>query len=140
MGQFAVKKKPKQPNLTQLNLDETNIFFMAKCHTVKNSHTLYWLHQKIGIKHIMTTAYNLRANSKIEPFHKTLKMALRSGVPENWMYRFPMAMLSLRSLFNELINIVIGISSRIPGDILIKSFNDIIEQNAYAVELRKAMS
>lgn len=140
MGQFAVKKKPKQPNLTQLNLDETNIFFMAKCHTVKNSHTLYWLHQKIGIKHIMTTAYNLRANSKIEPFHRTLKMALRSGVPENWMYRFPMAMLSLRSLFNELINIVIGISSRIPGDILIKSFNDIIEQNAYAVELRKAMS
>ena len=110
MGQFAVKKKPKQPNLTQLNLDETNIFFMAKCHTVKNSHTLYWLHQKIGIKHIMTTAYNLRANSKIEPFHRTLKMALRSGVPENWMYRFPMAMLSLRSLFNELINIVIGIS------------------------------
>ena len=88
----------------------------------------------------MTTAYNLRANSKIEPFHRTLKMALRSGVPENWMYRFPMAMLSLRSLFNELINIVIGISSRIPGDILIKSFNDIIEQNAYAVELRKAMS
>ena len=35
------KKKPKQPNLTQLNLNETNIFFMAKCPTVKNSHTLY---------------------------------------------------------------------------------------------------
>ena len=100
---------------------------------------------EFGIKHIMATAYNPRANSKIERFHRTLKVALRSGTPETWKFRLPMAMLSLRSMFSESINcapsnVVFGTSLRLPADILTKSSNNIIEQNVYANELRKAMS
>ena len=93
----------------------------------------------------MTTAYNPRANSKIERFHRTLKVLHRAGKPENWKYRLPMALLSLRSLFSDAINcapsnLVFGTSLRIPAKILTKSSNDEAEQNVYAAELRKTMS
>ena len=110
-----------------------------------SSHSFGEVLRQLGIKHIMTTAYNPRANSKIERFHRTLKVALRSGPPEHWRYRLPMALLSLRSLYNESIscapcNIVFGTSLRLPADILTRSQNSELQQNVYATELRKAMA
>ena len=80
------------------------------------------------------TTINPRANSKIERFHRTLKVALRAGLPGNWKYRLPMAINCAPT------NIVFDTSLRIPADILTKSSNDEIEPNVNAAELRKAMS
>ena len=101
--------------------------------------------RKLGIKHVMTTAYNPKSNAKIERFHRTLKVALRAGPPEHWRYRLPMALLSLRSLYTESIecapcNIVFGTSLRLPADILTRNQHAEEHQNVYVTELRKAMA
>jgi transposase InsO family protein len=57
---------------------------------------------KLGIKHIMTTAYHPQSNGMLERFHRRLKDALRAKTAvANWSSQLPLVMLGLRSAPRE---------------------------------------
>ena len=100
---------------------------------------------QLGIKHVTTLAYNPRANF-IERLHRTLKVSLRSGPPNQWIKRLSFALLSLRTSFTEGIQttpscIVFGQSLRLPGEMVVRqSIEPIMNQGEYAAKLRRAMA
>ena len=58
----------------------------------------------LGIKRFRTTAYHPQANGLIERAHSTLKNSLRClvGRSADWETALPVAMMAIRSAFNEL--------------------------------------
>jgi cleavage and polyadenylation specificity factor subunit 1 len=60
---------------------------------------------KLGIKHIMTTAYHPQSNGVLERFHRRLKDALRAkaaaAAAADWSLQLPLVMLGLRSAPRE---------------------------------------
>ena len=79
-----------------------------------------------GIKTLMTTAYHPEANGLVERFHRRLKealLALGSESPEDWFWRLPMVLLSIRTTLKPDVgaspaDLVFGEGLAVPGEIL----------------------
>lgn len=79
-----------------------------------------------GIKSHHTTAYHPAANGMVERFHRRLKealMALAEDVPNDWYWRLPCALLSIRTTLKPDISaspadLVYGEGLAVPGDLL----------------------
>lgn len=84
--------------------------------------------KKLGIEKIHTTAYNPKANGKVERYHRTLKAAIMAKCDDNtqWVQELPIILLGLRSAVKDdkgysPAQMVYGTSLAIPGDIFVPS-------------------
>jgi cleavage and polyadenylation specificity factor subunit 1 len=79
---------------------------------------------RLGIKHIMTTAYHPQSNGVLERFHRRLKDALRAkAAAADWSSQLPLVMLGLRSAPREdsgisAAELVFGSPLQLPGQML----------------------
>ena len=79
-----------------------------------------------GIKHVTTTAYHPEANGLVERFHRRLKeslIALGQDSPNDWFWRLPCTMLSIRTTLKPDIgaspaDLVFGEGLAVPGELL----------------------
>ena len=79
-----------------------------------------------GIRTITTTAYHPEANGLVERFHRRLKeaiIALGSEDPEEWFWRLPMVMLTIRTTLKPDVgaspaDLVYGEGLAVPGEAL----------------------
>ena len=79
-----------------------------------------------GIKAIMTTAYHPQANGLVERFHRRLKEAINAlgaDNPEEWFWKLPMVMLTIRTTLKPDIgaspaDLVFGEGLAVPGEAL----------------------
>ena len=79
-----------------------------------------------GIKTILTTPYHPEANGLVERFHRRLKealLALGADEPEEWFWRLPCVMLSIRTTLKPDVgaspaDLVFGEGLAVPGEML----------------------
>ena len=80
--------------------------------------------QRVGAKHINTTAHHPQSNGMVERFHRQLKAALKArGPPSSWAEQLPWAMLGLRAAPKEESGIssgqaALGLQMALPGQVL----------------------
>ena len=99
----------------------------------------------LGCKHQRTCAYHPQSNGLIERFHKTLKSALRSKSPHDWIKKLPLVLLGLRTAFKS----ELGCSSaeamydctlRLPVDLLRNSQRELeLNIGSYVERLKSVM-
>ena len=80
--------------------------------------------QRLGIKHITTTAYHPQSNGMIERFHRQLKNSLRARLAStDWPSHLPWVLLGLRAAPKEDHNVsaaelLYGVTLALPGELV----------------------
>ena len=86
------------------------------------SHLCHSLVQKLGTKHIRTTAYHPSGNGLVERLHRHLKASLMAhNNRERWVELLPMILLGIRTAFKQDLNctaaeMVYGTTLRLPAE------------------------
>ncbi|GFW54362.1 transposon Ty3-I Gag-Pol polyprotein [Trichonephila clavipes] len=55
----------------------------------------------LGVEQIRTTSFHPQSNGAVERFHRHLKSALMTHLPESWLDSLPMVLLGIRSSFKQ---------------------------------------
>jgi cleavage and polyadenylation specificity factor subunit 1 len=82
------------------------------------------LMKKLGVRHVMTTAYHPQSNGVLERFHRRLKEALRArAAATDWPLHLPWVLLGLRTAPREdsgvsTAQLVYGCALQLPGQLL----------------------
>jgi transposase InsO family protein len=82
------------------------------------------LMKKLGVRHVMTTAYHPQSNGVLERFHRRLKEALRArAATTDWPLHLPWVLLGLRTAPREdsgvsTAELVYGCALQLPGQLL----------------------
>jgi len=89
------------------------------------SHLFAQLNNRLGIRHLRTTAFHPQANGIIERFHRVLKTSIKCKNNKNWSKELPLILLGLRSVFKEDIQattaeMVYGKTLRLPAEFFIE--------------------
>ncbi|GBO03234.1 hypothetical protein AVEN_174963-1 [Araneus ventricosus] len=80
----------------------------------------------LGAEQTMTTAYHPQSNGAMERFHRHLKSALMTHLPENWLDALPLVLFGIRTNFKQDLvassaGLVYGTTLKLPGEIFLIS-------------------
>jgi hypothetical protein len=88
-----------------------------------SSDAWYGMCKRLGIRHIMTTAYHPQANGMVERMHRRLKEAMRARQGDDWYQHLPWVLLGLRAAPKEdsavsAAELALGTPLVLPGELM----------------------
>ncbi|GFX34523.1 pro-Pol polyprotein [Trichonephila clavipes] len=80
----------------------------------------------LGVELIRTTSFHPQSNGAVERFHRHLKIALMTHLPESWLDSLPMVLLGIRSSFKQDLEassaeLVYGTTLKLPGEFFVNT-------------------
>jgi cleavage and polyadenylation specificity factor subunit 1 len=92
----------------------------------------------LGADKVRTTAYHPQANGMVERFHRQLKAALMTRLPQSWLDAVPFVLLGIRASVKEDLglssaDLVYGSALRLPGEYFVSSNKNQSPQQFIAV-------
>ncbi|GFV61285.1 hypothetical protein TNCV_2282771 [Trichonephila clavipes] len=80
----------------------------------------------LGVEQIRTTSFHPQSNGAVERFHRHLKSALMTHLPESWLDSLPMVLLGIRSSFKQVLEassaeLVYGTTLKLSGEFFVNT-------------------
>ncbi|GFU63849.1 retrovirus-related Pol polyprotein from transposon opus [Trichonephila clavipes] len=98
----------------------------SDCGTNFQSNLFSSLSKFLGVEQIRTTSFHPQSNGAVERFHRHLKSALMTHLPESWLDSLPMVLLGIRSSFKQDLEassaeLVYGTTLKLPGEFFVNT-------------------